>query len=101
MTTETKLTTLAHIRPVVTWIKPEPDMMFGDGDQFLVAVPVKCRHGGKDYYEYSVVIARCDEDMPLDFNTDDGNWAWTWSDVEYFIPLERFALPKIAETQGI
>lgn len=78
----------------VTWRKAEPSQQFYDNDQLLVAVPVKCRHGGKDYWEYSVVIVACDEEH-FSMNTHDGGWGWEWSDVEWWIPFSSLTLPVI------
>jgi hypothetical protein len=49
------------------------------GDRFLVAVPLSA--GGHDF---QVIIA--DE---IGFTHDGEDWsAWSWSDVEYYIPLD-------------
>ncbi len=63
------------------------------GDRFLVAVGCVNRHGGPNYWDTSVVVA-------TEYGWDDSNgdsWgAWSWSDVEWFIKLDRKNLPKLA-----
>lgn len=81
------------------WIRATPDQEFSDGDQLLVAVPVNCRHGGKPYWEFTVVRVSCDsENFSMDTNGD--YWGWEWSDVEWWLPLPSFNLPVIANQKG-
>jgi hypothetical protein len=82
---------------VQQWREAKPDQQFYDGDQLLVAVPVCCRHGGKPYWEYSIVVVSCDVDH-FSMNTHDGDWGWEWSDVEWWMPFPRFSLPVIVTT---
>jgi hypothetical protein len=77
------------------WRKAEPNQVFYDGDQLLVAVPVNCRHGGKPYWEYSVVTVSCDSEH-FSMDTHDNGWGWEWSDVEWWMPLSSYKLPVIA-----
>lgn len=86
--------------PVVisSWRKAELDQEFGDGDQLLVAVPVNCRHGGKPYWEYYIVVVSCDSEH-FSMHTNDGDWGWEWSDVEWWMPFPQFVLPVIVSTK--
>jgi hypothetical protein len=82
------------------WRKAEPSQVFYDGDQLLVAVPVNCRHGGKPYWEYSVVTVSCDSEH-FSMDTHDNGWGWEWSDVEWWMPLSSYKLPVIVNDATI
>lgn len=66
------------------------EFIFGDGDQYLMAVSV-CRDSGKPergyVTEYSAITVRCGENY---FALEEAgeSWGWEWSDVEWFAPLD-------------
>lgn len=81
---------------VVEWRKIDPEQVFHDGDQLLVAVSVRSRfEPNKFYWDYAVVRISCDEDH-FDVDTDGRDWGWSWSDVEWWMPLSEFALPQVS-----
>lgn len=91
--------TAKAIGKVVEWQTVDPEQEFGDGDQLLVAVPIVSRHKpNTNYWEYFVVRVSCDEGH-FDMNTDEGNWGWSWGDVEFWMPLSEFRLPNILPKQ--
>jgi hypothetical protein len=70
------------------------DQVFFDGDQYIFAV----RMAG-DFWEFHVVIARCDSEIPVSFDDPQGDcWGdWDWTDVEWFIPANSIDLPYLPE----
>lgn len=68
------------------WQLRTDDDLFYDGDQVLVAVPVRDRYGGGWYYELSVITVHCDEGY-FDADLHGESWGWSWSDVEWFVRL--------------
>ena len=67
------------------------DQRFTDGDQYIFAV----RLAG-DTWEFHSVVAKCD-DVGCEFDTTSGDaWtAWSWTDVEWFVPCVDLDLPYI------
>ena len=52
------------------------------GDRFLIAVPLRDDCGGG--YDLSVIVA-----TETGFDCNDESWyAWDWSDVEFYVPLD-------------
>lgn len=70
---------------------------FTDGDQYLVAVPVKDRFGKKWHYEYSIVTIRCDSGF-FGLTCNDEPWGWDWDDVSFYIPLKEYVQEQAPET---
>ena len=60
---------------------------FGDGDQYLVAVPVSTR-GGAHYYEYSVITWDCDEEGAV-AQCNGESWGWDWESVDFYIEMTK------------
>lgn len=81
------------------WQEPQPEMLFGDGDQYLVAVETQSNHRSDQYYwEYAVVTAHCDSETPVSFTVEGESWGWDWDCVRFYIPLSEFrcgAKPKL------
>lgn len=71
--------------PILAKWKPLPEgMVWEDGTQILVAVPIV---GNKDwYYEYSVLTIKCDE-YYFELECDDGPWGWEWTDIDFYVQL--------------
>lgn len=64
---------------------------FVDGDHYLFAVRLS---GGN--WDIQTVIAKCDSENCLEFDTPTGDvWdAWSWLDVEWFCPCDDIHLPE-------
>jgi hypothetical protein len=62
----------------------------------LVAVRVIDHKHSKprEYWDFHVIVADCDEHRMGWDNADGDTWgAWDWSDVEWFVRLDRVQLP--------
>lgn len=68
------------------------DQVFVDGDQYLFAIRL-----ATDHWEYHIVIANCDSESRLYWETPAGDaWgAFDWTDVEWFVSCNDFDLPFI------
>ncbi len=75
---------------VTGWKRFDKSDVFEDGSQLLVAVPINDRHSTKRkwYYEYSVVVVKCDEDF-FDLECNDESWGWSIFDVDFYVLLRR------------
>jgi hypothetical protein len=62
---------------------------FTDGDQYLVAAPVKDRFGKKWHWAYSVITVHVDEDY-FAVRCEDESWGWDWDDVSFYIKLKEY-----------
>lgn len=76
---------------VTGWQEMDTKRLWGDGTQILVAVPVcDTRHPAEDwYYEFSIVVIKCDEGF-FGLETPDGDaWAWDLDSVDYYVILSE------------
>lgn len=76
---------------ITGWQQIDPKRLWNDGTQILVAVPVSDARWTKRgwYYEYSVVVIRCDEDF-FDIETPDGDaWGWDLDSVDFYVILSE------------
>ena len=69
--------------------------LWNDGTQLLVAVPVNnvirntLARGPDWYYEFSVIVIRCDEDF-FDIESTDGDaWGWELDCVDFYVILSE------------
>ena len=80
---------------VTSWQPMDLTRLWEDATQILVAVPVCGRTefaNRRDprtwYYEYCVVVIRCDEDY-FDVETSEGDdWGWDLSAVDFYVELK-------------
>jgi len=71
---------------VTGWKEVDPARLWEDGTQILVAVPV-CSRGESWYYEFSVVVIRCDEGY-FEIETSDGDaWGWDLDSIDFYVEL--------------
>jgi hypothetical protein len=73
---------------VTGWMPIPADMVFHDGEQWLMAVAVKHRHTPGWSYELSVVTMCCDEDY-FAIQCDGEPWGWSIEDVDFGVRLSR------------
>ena len=73
---------------VTGWAPIPPDMVFQDGEQWLVAVPVRHTPRPGWSYELSVVTICCDEHY-FAVKCDGEPWGWELSDVDFGVRLYR------------
>jgi hypothetical protein len=81
---------------VVGWQEMDTKRLWHDCTQLLVAVPVANRipHSLKRsaddwYYEFSVVVIRCDEGYFEIETTDGDSWGWDLDSVDYYVILSE------------
>lgn len=71
----------------LAWFLPKPDDLYGDGDRYLAAVPVRTR-GERDWrYELTDITVHCDEGFFDVSETGGDDWGWTLSEVDWLLPL--------------
>jgi hypothetical protein len=71
------------------WVKIKPDTVFYDGEQWLMAVPVRNRWApGKWNYEFSVVKMCCDEEH-FAMEVEGDPWGWDLESVDFGIWLSE------------
>jgi len=78
------------------WQPMDTKRLWTDGTQLLVAVPVNSRIRNSRmravddwFYEYSVIVIRCDEDY-FDIETADGDdWGWDLDSVDFYVILSE------------
>jgi hypothetical protein len=69
------------------WRQMERETVLCDGDQLLVAVPIVGTHHTGWYYEYSVIVVKCDSEyFGCELSTGD-DWGRDISEVDFFIVL--------------
>lgn len=76
---------------VTGWQEMDLQRLWNDGCQLLVAVPVQNSQRPSDgwYYEFSVIVIKCDEDS-FDIETTCGNeWGWELDCIDYFVILSE------------
>ena len=81
---------------VVGWQPMDPKRLWNDCAQLLVAVPVNSRIRNSRmravddwFYEFSVIVIRCDEDF-FDIETADGDaWGWDLDSVDFYAILSE------------
>jgi hypothetical protein len=81
---------------VVGWQAMDTKRLWNDCTQLLVAVPVQSRIRNSRmravddwFYEFSVVVIRCDEDF-FDIETTDGDaWGWDLDSVDFYVILSE------------
>lgn len=74
---------------VTGWAEIKPDQVFYDGEQWLMAVPVRNRHTpSKWHYEFSIVTMCCDEEY-LAMEVDGSPWGWELESVDFGVRLGR------------
>jgi hypothetical protein len=81
---------------VVGWQPMDTKRLWNDCTQLLVAVPVHSRIRNSRmravddwFYEFSVIVIRCDEDF-FDIETADGNgWGWDLESVDFYAILSE------------
>jgi hypothetical protein len=74
---------------VTGWAEIRPDQVFFDGEQWLMAVPVLCRHTpGQWHYELSIVTMCCDE-AHFAMKVEGEPWGWELVDVDFAVRLSR------------
>ena len=71
---------------VTGWKEVDPKRLWEDGTQILVAVPV-CSRGESWYYEFSVVVIRCDEDLFRVEASDGDTWGWELDCIDFYVEL--------------
>ena len=76
------------------------DQLFCDGDHLLFAV--RCCHSPqvkerytspereREWWDIRAVTVHCDSETPLTF---DGDFGWSWEDVEWFLHVSEIDLP--------
>lgn len=74
---------------VTGWVEIKPDQVFYDGEQWLMAVPVRNRHTpGQWHYEFSIVTMCCDEEY-FAMEVEGDPWGWELESVDFGIRLSR------------
>lgn len=76
---------------VTGWQEMDLQRLWNDGCQLLVAVPVQNSQRQSDgwYYEFSVVVIKCDEDS-FDIETTSGDdWGWELDCIDFFVILSE------------
>ena len=64
--------------------------LFEDGEQYLFAVRIV---HPRQRWEFVVVAVSCDGENPAEFEVEGGPWdAWSWDDVEWFVPCREIRL---------
>lgn len=74
------------------WQKPEADKVFWDGERFLVAVMVVNSNTLTTRYEYYVIRAACDSEIPVSFVHDETNEPfdeWDWDAIDWYISINH------------
>jgi len=80
---------------VTGWQEVDKKRLWEDGTQIIVAVPICGRTEvatRRDldvwYYEFSVVVIRCDEGY-FELETSDGDaWGWCLDDVDFYAEMK-------------
>jgi len=62
---------------------------FYDGERIFVALRVGTGEGEdrREWWEFFVVQAVCDEVTPLHFTSEPEDWGWEWEDVEWYVEI--------------
>jgi hypothetical protein len=72
---------------VTGWKAVDPKRLLEDGTQILAAVPI-CGRGETWYYEFSVVVIRCDEGY-FELETSYGDaWGWDLDSIDFYVELK-------------
>ena len=73
----------------LAWEEMKDDIVWSDGEQLLVAVPVK--YNGNDVYEFYVIFIRCGtfttNESYFCIDCYDEEWCCVLEDVDYFIKI--------------
>lgn len=77
-------------KSVTGWQSMDTKRLWNDGTQIIVAVPVCQGADGSDwYYEFSVVVIRCDEGY-FEVETSEGDaWGWDLDSVDFYAILSE------------
>jgi len=81
---------------VTDWQPMDVKRLWTDGTQLLVAVPVQSRIRNSRmravddwFYEFSVIVIRCDEGY-FEIETADGDaWGWDLESVDFYVILSE------------
>ena len=77
-------------RNVTGWSKHDEETKYQDGDNILVAVPIRCKRSKNGwYYRFEVLTISGDERFSAVNDSNGDSWAYCFGDWDFYVKLSE------------